>query len=69
MMSQPNSSECIGENHDFPAAGPTTGPRSLKVADPPIDADLGKIVSAWKNLAQPLKRALLALIDSPGAGG
>ena len=68
-MSQPNSCECIGEDHDFPATGPTTGPSSLKGADPPIDADLGKIVSAWKNLAEPLKRALLALIDSAGAGG
>ncbi len=66
-MSQPDSCECIGENRDFPATGPTTGPRGLKGADPPIDADLAKIVSAWKNLAEPLKRALLALIDSSGA--
>ena len=68
MMSQPNSSECIGENRDFPATGPTAGPNRLNGDDPPFDADLAKIVSAWKNLAQPMKRALLALIDSAGAG-
>ena len=63
-MSQPKSSECIGENRDSPA----TGPNSPKVADPPFDADLAKIVNAGKSLAEPLKRALLALIDSAGAG-
>ena len=68
-MSQPRSSECIGENRDSPATGPTTGPSNLKDADPPVDTDLAKIVNAWKNLAEPLKRALLALIDSASAGG
>ena len=67
-MSQPNSCEFIGENRDFPATGPTTAPNSPKVADPLFDADLAKIVNAWKSLAEPLKRALLALIDSAGAG-
>ena len=67
-MSQPNYWECLGENRDFPATGPTTGPSNLNVADPPVDADLAKIVNAWKSLAEPLKRALLALIDSAGAG-
>ena len=41
-MSQPNSSECLGENPDFPA----TGPSGLLEENEQLDSDLTRIISA-----------------------
>jgi hypothetical protein len=34
---------------------------------PPADPDLSRVVAAWPMLAEPIRRAVLALIDSANA--
>ncbi len=50
----------------FESTGPTTGPMIPTGPDEvaPIDSDLAKIFAAWPMLAEPLKRAVLALIGT-----
>ena len=50
------SLEGQGEKRDFDA----TGPDDVS----PVEPDLAKINAAWPMLAEPLKRAVLALIES-----
>ena len=51
---------------DSESTGPTTGPSNPTGPDDgtPLDSDLAKFFAAWPMLAEPLKRAVLALIES-----
>ena len=50
----------------FESTGPTTGPMIPTGPDvvAAIDLDLARILAAWPTLAEPLKRAVLALVGT-----
>ena len=70
IVSQRKLDECQDGQRDFESTGPATGPRySTGPAAgpddvPPVDPELAKLVDVWPMLAEPLKRAILALIET-----
>lgn len=61
-----------GKTHISQVIGPPTGPRSSNGPKTPliegqtsatdVDQDLSRVINAWHSLAEPIRRAILALI-------
>jgi len=45
---------------------PACKPQQKSTSNPPADPDLARIVAVWSELAEPIKRAMVALVEAAG---